>query len=33
VSVTLKVDKTFRSAGDTRVLGVIVQQMGLIEPQ
>jgi len=32
VSLTLKVDKTFRPNGDTRVLGVIVQQMGLINP-
>lgn len=32
VSVALKVDKTFRAPGDTRTLGIIVQELGLVEP-
>jgi hypothetical protein len=32
VTVTLKVDKTFRAPGDTRTLGVALQELGLVEP-
>lgn len=32
VTLTLKVDKTFRAPGDTRTLGVALQEIGLVEP-
>jgi hypothetical protein len=32
MTVTLKVDKTFRAPGDTRTLGVALQEIGLVEP-